>query len=257
MANKINEIIESINSGLDPAEVLRIVRTELENYYTKEEVDDLIASIDLSPYYTKTEVDAIVSRIDDDVDAVEGRMDTAEGDINNLEQSKQDVLTPVNPIQIEIEDGVKKLKLNGFEILNSVNWFTELFDVVVNGQNTEYYFKYDTVLCLRGLVDSVPVPKIFFPKGLRYYNDEDIYIYLTGSYELRVILSDIFSNGSSHNISGTQKGVWRNKPFQNLNGYYNITDSMEKYSSIYKIDKDTSFVQGTPSGSINFMVMVR
>lgn len=250
MVNKINEIIESINSGLDPEEVLRIVRTELENYYTKEEVDDLIASIDLSGYYTKTEVDVIA-------DALEDRIQVAEGDINNLEQTKQDVLTPVSPIQIEIEDDVKNLKLKGFEILNSVNWFTELFDVVVNGQNIEYYFKYDTILCLRGLVHSVPTPKIFFPKGLRYYNNVTLYFILTTKWEFRVLASDIFSDGSEHYISGSYTGMYTDQPFENAGSYYVISDGVMRITNYNKVIKDTSFVQGTPSNSINFMVMVR
>lgn len=100
MVDKINEIIESVNAGLDPEEVLAIVRTELENYYTKEEVDDLLSQIDLSLYYTKTEVDTIISRVDGDVDALEGRMDTAEDDIDTLETGKQDVLTVGDGIDI-------------------------------------------------------------------------------------------------------------------------------------------------------------
>ena len=150
VVNKINEIIEKVNAGLDPAEVLAIVRAELENYYTKEEVDDLIASIDFTPYYTKTEVDAIVSRIDGDVDALEGRMDTAEGDIDNLEQTKQDVMSAGEGIAIADET---------VSINNGWEPYTLPNNGVIDTDNYDYKFVhnsgYSTSLLLDGRDDLV------------------------------------------------------------------------------------------------------
>lgn len=94
LANKINEMIAVLNNTMDPEEVLAIVRAELVNYYTKEEVDDLIAGIDLSPYYTKTEVDGIIDGVQDSIDVITD-------DVDALEENKQNVLTPVAPITIE------------------------------------------------------------------------------------------------------------------------------------------------------------
>ena len=94
MVDKINEIVEAVNTSLlSPDEIRQMIENELSNYYDKAEIDQMFSTIDFSPYYTKTEVNAIVDRIDDDVDAVEGRMNTAEGDIDALEIGKQDVLT--------------------------------------------------------------------------------------------------------------------------------------------------------------------
>lgn len=85
MVSKINEIIDLVNEDVSIEEVRAVVTEMLSDYYDKEEIDEMFDSIDFSPYYTKTEVNAIVDRIDDDVDAVEGRMTTAEGDIDALE----------------------------------------------------------------------------------------------------------------------------------------------------------------------------
>lgn len=140
LANKINEMIAVLNNTMDPEEVLAIVRAELVNYYTKEEVDELIAGIDFSPYYTKTEVDTIVDRIDDDVDAVEGRVTTAEGDIDNLESNKQNVLTPVSPISIQNDT----ISLKGFTEVTDTDW-SNLGSAVYENGNWTITFNHDTV----------------------------------------------------------------------------------------------------------------
>lgn len=101
MVDKINEIVDTINTSvISPDEIRQIVENELTDYYDKAEIDQMFSTIDFSPYYTKTEVDAIVSRVDGDVDAVEGRLNTAEDDIDALETNKQDVLTAGTNIDI-------------------------------------------------------------------------------------------------------------------------------------------------------------
>lgn len=101
MVDKINEIVEAVNTSLlSPDEIRQMIETELTDYYDKAEIDQMFSTIDFSPYYTKTEVNTIVDRIDGDVDAVEGRLDTAEDDIDALETSKQDVLTAGTNIDI-------------------------------------------------------------------------------------------------------------------------------------------------------------
>lgn len=202
MVNKINEIIESINSGLDPAEVLRIVRTELENYYTKEEVDDLIANIDLSPYYTKTEVDAIVSRVDGDVDAVEGRLNTAEGDIDALEINKQDVLTAGDSIDItnntvslsdwefvpfnEWTSLMEKYSTNGVKVKEDILLFLNFMPV------SDKYKYYNFVPLYKNLVYSnlMPLVPIYANKlgisSVEYTNTGGVYIGLRTMYDYLV-----------------------------------------------------------------------
>lgn len=51
-----------------------VTSDELENYYTKNEVDDLLDNIDLSNYYTKTEIDNMVGDIGTALDTINGEV---------------------------------------------------------------------------------------------------------------------------------------------------------------------------------------
>lgn len=128
LANKINEMIAVLNNTMDPEEVLTIVRAELVNYYTKEEVDDLIAGIDLSPYYTKTEVDGIIDGVQDSIDVIAD-------DVDALEENKQNVLTPVAPISIDDNS----ISLNDFTEVTDTDWSSygsAVFDAEGHGRWT-------------------------------------------------------------------------------------------------------------------------
>jgi len=132
MVDKINEMIEVLNNGIDSEEVRAIITEELSNYYDKAKIDEMFDAIDFSPYYTKTEVNTIVTRIDGDVDAVEGkvntaegdidnlegRMDTAEGDIDDLKANKQNNLTVGHGLSL-VND---KIDLSGWEVIPKAEW---------------------------------------------------------------------------------------------------------------------------------------
>ena len=99
MVNKINELVDAVNEGIDPEEVRAIVTEMLADYYDKEEIDEMFDAIDFSPYYTKTEVDEIVDRIDDDIDGLDGRLDTAEDDIIALDGRMDDAETDIGNLE--------------------------------------------------------------------------------------------------------------------------------------------------------------
>jgi uncharacterized protein YfkK (UPF0435 family) len=189
MVDKINEMIDVLNDGIDPEEVKAIITEELGNYYDKAEIDEMFSTIDFSPYYTKTEVDTIVSRIDGDVDEVEGkvntaesdinalkgRMGTAEGDIDNLEgrmgtaegnittleNSKQDVLSAGNSIKIENNE----VSLKDWTIFDNTDW-SELFEQV----GTKYYAKEDLLIGHNYATTWSKISYKFIPKGTMFRN---------------------------------------------------------------------------------------
>lgn len=144
MVDKINEIIDAVNSlDIDPEQIQAMIEEALADYYTKEEVDELLANIDFSPYYTKTEVNAIVSRVDGDVDAVEGRLDTAEGDIDALEINKQDVLTAGDGIVIDNNE----VALKGWKMVPLDEW-ANLFEDL-GGNLYQYRVKEDFMIVVK------------------------------------------------------------------------------------------------------------
>lgn len=100
MINKINEIIESLNGVFDEEQVKEYVANELLNYYTKEEVDDAIDSIDLSPYATKTYVDDAIDSIDLSPYATNERVDDEVETLDDKIDTKQDIVSAVSPIGI-------------------------------------------------------------------------------------------------------------------------------------------------------------
>ena len=195
--------------------------------------------------------------ITEDVISVDSEVIYDKTDVDTLLAGKQDVLTPVSPIQIVTEDDVKKLKLKGFSFHDTVNWFTDLFDVDTSGQYTEYYFKYDTILCIRGYTFSYTTPILFFPKGLRFMDNSEYKLNLLAGSYFQASGMDIFANGSSTNLTSSSKGVFQRKSFEDNTTYYTISDGSVKYTTISKIVRETGFNHGIPSNSINFAVMVR
>lgn len=114
--SKVNEIVDAINNGdigIQEDEVITLIENELLNYYTKAEVDDAIASIDLSDFYTKSETNGMLSlkrdisdsynktEVDSKDTALGNRIDACENSISMLIDDKQDVLTPLDPILID------------------------------------------------------------------------------------------------------------------------------------------------------------
>lgn len=138
--SKVNEIVDAINNGdigIQEDEVITLIENKLLNYYTKAEVDDAIASIDLSDFYTKSETNGMLSlkrdisdsynktEVDTKDTALGNRIDSCEDSISDLETNKQDVLTPVAPIEI---DENKNLSINNQ-------------DVIINGKSHSSFFK--------------------------------------------------------------------------------------------------------------------
>ena len=111
--SKVNEIIDTINSGeigISEDEVISLIENKLLNYYTKAEVDNAIASIDLSDFYTKSETNGMLNlkrdisdsynktEIDSKDSVLSNRITENESDIENLENTKQDNISVVSPI---------------------------------------------------------------------------------------------------------------------------------------------------------------
>lgn len=166
MVDKINEIVDAVNTSLlSPDEIRQMIENELSDYYDKAEIDQMFSTIDFSPYYTKTEVNAIISRVDGDVDAVEGRLNTAEGDIATLETDKQDVLTAGK--NIDINNNV--ISLTDWEVVPIDDW-PKLFE-----KNGNVYTANDTFIVelfgrgqdnnLLGFLHT----SLLFIKGSEYY----------------------------------------------------------------------------------------
>ena len=196
--------------------------------------------------------------ITEDVISVDSDVIYDKSDVNTLLAGKQDALTPVSPIQIVTEDDVKKLKFKGFSFHDTVNWFTDLFDVDTSGQYTEYYFKYDTILCIHGEGFSETTPIAFFPKGMKFLNNGSYLIPLVAGNYLTELGSNIFANGSTTSMSSGSRGVFQRKAFVDNTTYYTISDGSAKKTAISTITRQTGFTSGTPaSGSIYLAVMVR
>lgn len=114
LADKLNEVIDVLNDiEIDPEQIREIVETMLGDYYTKEEVDEIIASLPVSDAYTKSEVDTLLqskadannvytkTEVDLTIDAIEGRLQTAEGDIDDLETDKANVSDVYTKSQVD------------------------------------------------------------------------------------------------------------------------------------------------------------
>lgn len=150
MINKINEIIEKINSGdvgITEEEVREIITTELSNYYTKEEVDDAIGSIDLSPYATITYVDNEIDSIDltpyatnvrvnNEVETINDRIDNEVETLDDKIDTKQDIISVTTPLdlvnnEISLKD-FRKISTNEYNLIvhNEFASMTFLTDVI-------------------------------------------------------------------------------------------------------------------------------
>lgn len=174
MVDKINEIVDTINTSvIGPDEIRQIVENELTDYYDKAEIDQMFSTIDFSPYYTKTEVNAIISRVDGDVDAVEGRLDTAEDDIDALETNKQDVLTAGTNIDITnnvislsewepvpLSEWASLFTVNGKEYTANDTFVIELFGRGQDSKNVGYLNTSLLFLKGKGYYQHVSLPAI-------------------------------------------------------------------------------------------------
>lgn len=115
--NVYTEYIYSNNNW----EVLGTQAIDMENYYTKSEVDNLLANIQLSDYYTKEEIDQMLQNISVDLSDYYNK-----GEVDGLLDDKADidVVTVVQsdgtklPAKLEIdEDGFNSV---GTEVVNSM-----------------------------------------------------------------------------------------------------------------------------------------
>lgn len=115
--NVYTEYIYSNNNW----EVLGTQAIDMENYYTKSEVDNLLANIQLSDYYTKEEIDQMLQNISVDLSDYYNK-----GEVDGLLDDKADVdvVTVVQsdgtklPTKLEIdEDGFNSV---GTEVTNSM-----------------------------------------------------------------------------------------------------------------------------------------
>lgn len=105
LADKLNEVIDALNTiEIDPEVIREIVETMLGDYYTKTEVDNIIASLPITNVYTKTEVDSIVS-------AVENRVQTNEQNIATLQTTKVNI-TDLSQIVDIIAETIAQIKTN-------------------------------------------------------------------------------------------------------------------------------------------------
>ena len=149
MRTLAKSFIEFANEIKDNAyteeEVREYVTSVLLNYYTKEEVDEAISSIDLSDFYTKSETDGMLAlkrniadsytksetdgmltlkrNISDSYDKTE--IDAKDTVLGNRIDSKQDILIPVAPIEIDENNNI----------------FVDNQKVLINGKDHAPYFK--------------------------------------------------------------------------------------------------------------------
>lgn len=237
MVDKINEIIDAVNSmDIDPEQIQAMIEEALADYYTKEEVDELFANIDFSPYYTKTEVDVITDALDDRLqvaegdidalesnvytksevdtitDAIEDRVQTNEDDIATLETSKQDVLTAGDGIDITNNT----VSLSDWEFVPFDEWTSLMETYSTNGVKV----KEDILLFL----DYMPPNDSY-----KYYNFVPLYKNLVYSNFMSLIPID--ANSSSIN----------NIKYNNTGGIYVYLRTM--YDNIVS-NPQASFVNG-------------
>lgn len=105
LADKLNEVIDVLNNiEIDPEQIREIVETMLGDYYTKTEVDEIIASLPITNVYTKTEVDSIVG-------AVENRVQTNEQNIVTLQTTKVSI-TDLTQILDIISETIVQIRTN-------------------------------------------------------------------------------------------------------------------------------------------------
>lgn len=263
MVDKINEIIDAVNSmDIDPEQIQAMIEEALADYYTKEEVDELLANIDFSPYYTKTEVDAIVDRIDGDVDAVEGRLDTAEGDIDALEINKQDVLTGGDGIVIDNNE----VSLKGWKMVPLDEWA----NLLEQSENYYYIIKEDFIIAVRtpdsiasigGIVGPKQIATKIMLKGMKltssdFYTQIPLQVHtsplsnpVSNSIGVLQVSAGITSSstqfrGARYYYIGLGKGSQSGDSYYtvNLPDYFDLTQNVTKHYS-----EDNSFPSGSTS----------
>jgi len=155
MINKINEIVESLNGVYDANQVREYVSNELLKYYTKEEVDNAIASIDFTPYATKTYVNDAIDSIDLTPYATNERVNEEIETLDNKIDTKQNILSVSNGLELSNDN----LSLKDFVVYPSNNWSNII--------KLEYGNFTVTTDCIIQLVDSnLGIQTfIYIPKG--------------------------------------------------------------------------------------------
>lgn len=241
MVDKINEIIEAVNTSLlSPDEIRQMIENELTDYYDKAEIDQMFSTIDFSPYYTKTEVDAIT-------DAIEDRVQTNEDDIATLETAKQDVLTAGT--NIDITNNV--ISLGEWEPVPLSEW-ANLFTV-----NGDEYTATDTFVLEffgRGQ-DSNNVgylnTSLLFLKGKAYYRYVNLpaipyHVYAGRTGLLIALLNLLFIKGDDSrpfikNYEYYAQGYSSSRPYYTIN----FAEGITSMPSVIKKDTNIDFSSTT------------
>ena len=136
LLNKINEIIAELENYPTETEMSSFVANELTSYYTKEEVDELIAGIDLSDYYTKEEVNTInnlvnyynITQLNATFEQINDRITSGEETLEDEIAGKQDLLTAGSGISIVDNVISSETSLNDFVVYNGYDLVTHLLD---------------------------------------------------------------------------------------------------------------------------------
>lgn len=184
MVNKINEIIESLNGVFDENQVKEYVANELLNYYTKEEVDDAIDSIDLSPYATNV-------RVDNEVETINDRVDKEVETLNNKIDLKQNILS--------VGDGLELIN----DVLNLGNWVLDI------SEDWTKYYDDTTKTMLKDvlifLVDAgtITYPPIIYNKGLNFGSLTNLYLFAGGTAMTSFIYTLFGNHTNNHKVSFT------------------------------------------------------
>lgn len=249
-----NEIKDNVYTE---EQVRDYVTSVLLNYYTKEEVDEAIAAIDLSDFYTKSETDGMLAlkrNIADSYNKTETdnllnlkrdisdsysktEIDTKEDNISDridyLEENKQNILTPISPIVLDSDS----ISLKGFSSYTATDWTS----LIRNNSTDGFYFAKDVYLVITGYGDYGQYhARVLFLKDSYYrkYNEHGIVIVADRSPEqvteaklgfVSVPLNSLFVVSTN-----TQVSVYEHKLNISVNDSGVITIGFSKYGNNYR-----------------------
>lgn len=177
LAKSFIEFANEIKDNVYTEEQVRdYVTSVLLNYYTKEEVDEAIAAIDLSDFYTKSETNGMLSlkrdisdsynktEVDTKDMALGNRIDACEDSISDLETNKQDVLTPVAPVEIDENNNISVNNV----IVDDTN-FTKEFKIKTGTYNLKIQLGNSSNLIRVQMSESAPFLKLT-PSSIGFQN---------------------------------------------------------------------------------------